>query len=329
MARYLLRRVIEMIVVLLVLAAVVYVIFYLLPGNPARLACGKICPPDQLAQIEHKLGLDEPVYLQFWHFLEGLAVGRDYSSGPSVDHCPAPCLGFSFQTDQPVTGLLADRLPVSVSIVSGALVLWLLIGAGTGVVSALRRGRLADRVLTAITLAGSTAPATVVGLVLLLVFSLLLGWLPPPTYVGLTTDPVAWARNLVLPWLTIALIQSALYARITRTSLLETLNEDHIRTARAYGLRERTVIGRHAMRGALTPLITLAALDTGYTLGNAVLTESLFGMPGIGKLTVDAVKTIDLPVVTGLTLLIGASVIVANTVADLLYMVADRRVTVS
>ncbi|GII52591.1 ABC transporter permease [Planotetraspora thailandica] len=326
MTRYLLRRIVETLAVLLLLSACVYAVFYVLPGDPARLICGKICLPDQLTAIHQKLGLDQPLWEQYLHFLQGLVAGRDYSSGPSVNHCPAPCLGYSFQTDQPVTGLLLDRLPVSLSLTLGAAVLWLVIGVGTGLVSGLRPGSLADRALTAVALAGTATPVFVLGLVLLLVFCVYLAWLPFPGYVPLTEDPVAWAQNLLLPWLTLALTTAVVYSRLTRTTLLEILAEDHIRTLRAYGVPERRIIGRHALRGTLTPIITLFGLHVGTVLGSTVLTESLFGLPGLGKLLIDAVNTIDVPVVVGATLLSGFAIVVGNTLADLLYHFADPRV---
>jgi peptide/nickel transport system permease protein len=175
-------------------------------------------------------------------------------------------------------------------------------------------------------LAGMATPVFILALLLILVFCDFLAWLPFPSYVGISQDPGQWAANLILPWTTLALVQAASYARITRTSVLETLAEDHIRTARAYGLTERRVIGQHALRGALTPLVTMTAVDVGTTLTGAVLTESVFGLPGVGQLLVQSVTTVDLPVVTALTLLAGLVVVVANTVADLLYAVVDPRV---
>jgi peptide/nickel transport system permease protein len=329
MTRYLLRRFVSTVVLLLVMVAFVYLIFYALPSDPAVLVCGKGCGGGQLAAIDHKLGLDQPEYVQFWHFLEGIFVGRDYSSGPDVSHCAAPCLGFSFQNDQPVLSLIGQRLPVSLSLTAGAAVLWLLIGVGAGVLSALRVGRFTDRAVTAISILAFGAPIFVSGMLLLILFCGVLHWMDFPVYVPLSDDPAAWAKNLLLPWFTLAVAQAAVYARLTRTGMLETLSEDHIRTFRAYGLRERRVVGRHAIRGALTPVITMSAHDFGYVLVGAMLTETLFGLPGLGQLIVQSSNNVDLPVVAGLTLVAGAAIVVANTVADLLYAVVDRRVVLS
>jgi peptide/nickel transport system permease protein len=329
MTRFLLGRLASTILLLLVMVSLVYVIFYALPSDPAVLVCGKGCGGGQLAAVDHKLGLDQPEYAQLWHFLAGLVVGRDYSSGPDISHCAAPCLGFSFQNDQPVLSLIAQRLPVSLSLTAGAMVLWLVIGLSAGVVSALRADGFTDRAITAAVLLALGAPIFVSGMLLLMLFCGWLHWLDFPVYVPLTEDPIAWARNLVLPWLTLAIAQSAVYARLTRTGMLETLSEDHIRTFRAYGLRERRIIGRHAIRGAFTPIITMTALDFGYILVGAMLTETLFGLPGLGQLIVQASNNVDLPVVAGLTLVAGAAIVVANTVADLLYAVVDRRVVLA
>jgi peptide/nickel transport system permease protein len=301
-------------------------LFYLAPSDPAVLACGKGCTPERLAEVRHAMGVDDPVLVQYGHFLHGLVAGRDYPAGPSTRHCPAPCLGYSFETDQPVTALLADRLPVSASLAFGAEVLSLLVGIGAGLLAGPRRFRILDRLVNALVLAGYAVPVFLVGLLLLLVFCVYLRWLPFPSYVPLTTDPVAWASNLLLPWTALAVIQAAAYARLTRAGVQETLSEDHIRTARAYGLPERRIIWRRALRGALVPLVTLAAIDLAAIMTSAVLTETMFGLPGVGQLLVGAVNQVDLPVVVGVTLLTGFLIVVANAAADLVYAAIDPRV---
>jgi len=272
------------------------------------------------------MGLDESVPAQFQHFLQGLVAGRDYPAGPRVRHCPAPCLGYSFETDQPVTALLADRLPVSASLAVGAEILSLIAGIGAGLLSGLRRFRILDALVNALVLAGYAVPVFLVGLLLLLVFCVYLRWLPFPAYVPLTTDPVAWASNLLLPWTALAVIQAAAYARLTRAGVQETLAEDHVRTARAFGIPERRIIWRRALRGALVPLVTLTAIDLAAIMTSAVLTETMFGLPGVGQLLVGAVNQIDLPVVVGVTLLTGFLIVVANAAADLVYAAIDPRV---
>ncbi|MBC3983361.1 ABC transporter permease [Streptomyces buecherae] len=329
MIPYLLRRVAGAVLVLFVLSIVVYAMFYAVPGDPAKLACGPRCNPEQLAQVRDQLRLDDPLPVRYWHFLQGLFVGQDFSTGTSVLHCDAPCFGLSYQNDQQVTELISQRLPVTASLALGAMVLWLILGVGTGLLSALRRGGITERVLTWFTLAGTATPVFIIGLLLLMVFCAQLRWLPFPSYVPLTENPEQWAWNMLLPWTALALIESAKYARLTRSSLLETLADDHIRTFRAYGVSERAIVGRHALRGALPPVIALTALDLGSLFGSAMLTETLFGLPGLGQLLVHSVRTIDLPVVVAVVLVTGAAVVIANIVADLLYAATDRRVTLT
>jgi peptide/nickel transport system permease protein len=326
---FLLRRATGTVITLFAISVIVYVVFYVTPGNVAQITCGPRCSPEQVHQVAQQLKLDEPLYVRYWHFLEGILVGQDYSTGTSVQHCAAPCLGLSYQTDQQVTQLIWAKLPVSLSLVLGAMVLWLLLGIGTGVLSAWRRGRFTERALTGLTLAGTATPVFVIGLILMIVVCGQLELLPFPEYVAFSDDPEQWAWNLLLPWLSLALYESAKYARLTRASMLETLAEDHVRTFRAYGVGERSIIGRHALRGALAPVIALNANDVGSAIGGAVLTETLFGLPGIGQELVQAVKVVDLPVVVGMVLVIGFFVVLANAVADVLYAVADRRVVLA
>ncbi|AXE80038.1 ABC transporter permease [Streptomyces atratus] len=326
---FLLRRLGGALFVLLALSIVVYAAFYVAPGNVAQIACGPRCSPAQVAQVSGQLHLGDPLYMQYAHFLQGLFVGRDYSTGTGVLHCQAPCLGLSYQSDQQVTELILAKLPATASLAVGAFVLWMLLGVGTGLLSVWRRGRLTERILTGITLAGMATPVFVIGLLLIIILVTALQILPFPDYVPLTENPEQWAWNLLLPWISLALVSAAPYARMTRASMLETLAEDHVRTFRAYGVSERALVGRHALRGALAPVIALGALDIGSMFGGAVLTESLFGIPGVGRELVDAVKHVDLPVVVGLVLVTGFFVVLANAVADILQAMADRRVVLA
>ncbi|MFF7890814.1 ABC transporter permease [Streptomyces sp. NPDC007907] len=326
---FILRRAVGAAVTLLAISVIVYVVFYATPGNVAQITCGPRCSPEQVHQVARQLNLDDPLFVRYGHFLQGLVAGQDYSTGTSVQHCSAPCLGLSYQSDQQVTQLIWAKLPVSLSLVAGAMVLWLILGVGTGVLSAWRRGRFSERVLTGLTLAGTATPVFVIGLVLMIVVCGELRLLPFPQYVALTDDPEQWAWNLLLPWLSLALIEAAAFARLTRASMLETLADDHIRTFRAYGVGERSIVGRHALRGAFAPVIALNANNVGSAIGGAVLTETLFGLPGIGQELVHAVNVVDLPVVVGMVLVIGFFVVLANAVADVLYAVADRRVVLT
>ncbi|MER5945653.1 ABC transporter permease [Streptomyces sp. NPDC001904] len=329
MTGFLLRRAAGAVFVLFALSVVVYAAFYVAPGNVAQIACGPRCSPAQVAQVSAQLHLGDPLYLQYAHFVEALFAGRDYSTGTGVLHCPAPCLGLSYQSDQQVTQLILAKLPATASLVLGGAVLWVLLGVGTGILSVWRRGRPTERILTWITLAGMATPVFVIGLLLIIVLVTALQILPFPDYVPLTDDPEQWAWNLLLPWISLALVSAAPYARMTRAAMLETLAEDHVRTFRAYGVAERVLVRRHALRGALAPVIALGALDVGAMFGGAVLTESLFGIPGICRELVDAVKNVDLPVVVGLVLVTGFFVVLANAVADVLQALADRRVVLA
>ncbi|GHJ37467.1 ABC transporter permease [Streptomyces sp. TS71-3] len=323
---FFLRRVVSAIATLLAISVIVYAVFYIVPGNVAQITCGERCSPAQVHQVAAQLHLDDPIYQRYWDFLRGIVAGRTFSTGTSLEHCAAPCLGVSYQSDQQVTEMISAKLPVTGSLALGALVIYLLLGVGTGLLAAWRRGRPSERLLTGLTLAGTATPVFVIGLLLMIIVCGQLHWLPFPQYVPLTQDPEQWAWNLLLPWFSLALIEAARYARVTRAAVLETLAEDHVRTFRAYGVHERSILGRHALRGALAPVIALAANDFGSMFGGAVLTETLFGLPGLGQALVGAVNVVDLPVVVGMVLVTGFFVVVANLVADLLYAVADRRV---
>lgn len=316
-----------MIALTAVVMTITFGIFFLVPASPATLACGKSCSPQRIADINAKLGLDQPVYVQYGEYVKGFVLGRDYGEGTAITHCKAPCFGVSFQTDEDVLrDLLLDRLPVTVSIAAGAAVLWLLIGVGVGILSALRRGGAIDRSAMALALGGVSLPVYFTALVSATVICGKLQLLDYPRYTPITEDPAAWASGLVLPWFTLAFLYAALYARITRANMIETMGEDFIRTARAKGLPERTVIGKHGLRAALTPIVTIFGLDLGALLGGAVLTEQAFGLPGLGKLSIDAISAVDLPVILGVTVFSAFFIVFANFVVDVVYAVIDPKV---
>jgi peptide/nickel transport system permease protein len=325
---FLVRRLLSAAAVLVIVAALVYVIFYLMPGDPAALACGKRCDATELVQVRHSMGLDRPIYSQFWTFLSSLVAGHSYDTGVGTTWCSAPCLGYSFQSYQPVTDMLVQRLPVDASLTVGAAVLWLGLGIGFGLFAALRPNGLRDKATTFVALSLGSVPVFIMALLLLLAFCVWWHALPFPTYVPLTQNPGQWFENLLLPWLAIALVSAGGYLRLTRAGVLEALGQDHIRTLRAYGYTERRVVTRHAVRGALPTIATMAAMDIGSLLGGAVFTETMFGLPGLGKLVVDSATNIDLPVITGVTLLAAFLIVVVNTAADLLYAVLDPRVRI-
>lgn len=324
--RFLLVKIAGMIAVLLLVSLAVYLIFYLTPADPARTECGRVCTPAELVQVRAFMGLNEPVWRQYLDFLGAIFAGRSYGSGAGAIACPAPCLGYSFQQHQTVLSLIGQTAPVTASIALGAAVLWLVTGVAAGVVSALRRGRALDRAVMATAIVGISVPAYLVGLLGILVFGFKLNILPVSGYVPLTQDPAQWAFHLMLPWCALAFISAAIYARLTRSQMIEALGEDYVRTARAKGLRESRVIGRHALRNVLIPVITLFGLDLGALLGGAVITEKVFSMYGLGALLIGAVATTDISTIAGVTLLAAVFVIVANFLVDLVYKLLDPRV---
>jgi len=331
---YIIRRLIAAVILLFVVSAVAFSIFFLVPRlageTPDDLASryvGKSAGAAQIHATAVTLGFTDPVYVQFGRFAKGIFVGADYDTGPSVEHCPAPCFGYSFLSQQPVLPDLLNRLPVTLSLASGAALLWLVGGVATGVLSALKRGSGFDRSAMGLALAGVSLPIFFTGLLSLSIFSYSFGWAAPggtnPMDAG---NPLQWAYDLILPWITLAFLYAAAYARLTRAGMLETMNEDFIRTARAKGLPERTVVVRHGLRAALTPILTIFGLDLGLLLGGAILTETTFSLPGLGQYAVIAITNNDLPKVLGVTIFGGIFIVLANLVVDLLYAVVDPKV---
>jgi peptide/nickel transport system permease protein len=297
---YVIRRVFAVAMMLMVVTLTTFVIFFVLPkwagSDPAYLFAGKQTDPAAIEGIRQKLGLADPVLVQFWNFVQGLVAGREYANGADVTRCPAPCFGYSFRTEQEVWPQLTEAIPVTLSLAGGACLLWVAGGVSAGVVSALRRGTLWDRAAMTVALAGVSLPIYFTGLLSLAVFSYQLDWVSGE-YAALEEDPAQWFRTLILPWITLAFLYAAMYARLTRATMLEIMGEDYIRTARAKGLTERVVIGRHAMRSTWTPVLTLLGLDLGALLGGAVLTESTYNLPGLGRLAIDAIQSKDLPLI--------------------------------
>ncbi|MEU8817524.1 ABC transporter permease [Actinoplanes sp. NPDC048796] len=325
--KFVTTRLVGMVGTLAVISLLTYAVFYLLPADPARLSCGRPCTPDRLAEASAFMGYDKPWFQQYLNFLGGIFTGRHFGSGQAAVDCAAPCFGYSFRLNEPVTQLIGDRAPVTFSIAIGAAVLWLLLGVSAGVAAAVKRGTLIDRSAMVFSTIGVSAPSYLVGLLGILLFGFTLDMVPVGGYVPLTESPVDWLWHLVLPWCVLALLSAAVYARLTRGQMIEVLGEDYIRTARAKGLRERRVIGRHGLRNVLIPVVTVFGLDLGTLLGGAVITEKVFSMQGLGALLIDAVGTVDLPVIVGMTLFAAFLVIFANFVVDLVYGALDPRVS--
>jgi peptide/nickel transport system permease protein len=325
-ARLIGTRVIGVAIVLLVVTAITFVIFYLLPSNPAQLSCGKPCTPENLARAKDYLGLNLPWYGQFWEFLKGIVAGRTFGSGGGAIACAAPCFGYSFQLNTPVTELILTRFPVTASIAVGAAVLWFIAGVAGGAAAAVWRRRAADRAIMTVAIAGVSAPAYLVGMLLILLFGFALGWLPTGGYEPFGDDPVGWFTHLLLPWTALAFISAAVYARLTRSELIDQLGQDYIRTVRAKGLTEGRVIMRHGLRNALIPVVTLFGLDLGALLGGAVISERVFSMQGIGALLITSIGSRDLQVVVGVTLFAAFLIAIANVLVDIVYGLIDPRV---
>jgi len=331
---YLVRRLIATVGLLIVVSIITFSIFFLIPrwaGASADTLASRYVGRTATAATVHataeRLGFTDPVYVQYGRWAKGVVVGEDYDMGASVVHCPAPCLGFSFARQEPVLPDLIDRAPVTFSLAIGAAVIWVIMGVSVGVLSALRRGSFFDRLAMTVALAGVSLPIFWTGLIALTFFSYKWGLTAVGgAYTPITENPGRWAYDLLLPWITLAFLFSAQYARLTRAGMLETMGEDYIRTARAKGLRERTVVVKHGLRGALTPLLTIFGLDFGLLIGGAVLTESAFGLNGLGKYAVDGIHANDLPKILGVTLVAALFVVIANLVVDLLYAVVDPRV---
>ena len=273
MFAYLVRRVIGAVFLLVIVTAVTFSIFFLVPrlggataDDLASRYVGKSAGEAQIHDTAVKLGFTDPIYVQYGRFLKGLVAGQDFNTGPSTEHCPAPCFGYSFLSQQPVWPDLVNRIPVTISLAVGAAVIWLIAGVGTGVISALRRGSVLDRSLMSVALAGVSLPIFFTGLLALSIFSYGLGWTAQGGSNPMdASNPLEWAYDLILPWTTLAFLYAAAYARLTRAGMLETMNEDYVRTARAKGLTERTVVTRHGLRATLTPILTIFGLDLGLT----------------------------------------------------------------
>jgi peptide/nickel transport system permease protein len=318
MARFIIRRLLWVIVLLVVVSFVTFIIFYLFPSSdPAALRAGRQPNPELVEQIRHQFGFDNPWYQQYFDYMKKLVLHGDF--------------GYSYQNNISVRQQIFDRLPATISLAAGAAVIFLVLGITVGTISGTRRHSLLDRVTMGGSLVAISAPVYWLGLVSLYLFADDIGKFPifegQGTYVPFSQDPQQWFASLILPWLVLSATFTAIYARLLRGNLIETMSEDYVRTARAKGLRERRVILRHGVRSAITPLVTAAGIDIGVLLGGAILTETVFNIPGIGRLAYDSIVNSDLPMIQG-TVLIGAFFIIfANLVVDILYAFIDPRVT--
>jgi peptide/nickel transport system permease protein len=320
MVRYVIRRLLWAIVLFLAVTIVTYLIFFLIPVDPARLVAGKSATPAEVKAVAHRLYLDRPVYEQYLHFLYQLVWQHS--------------LGYSFNNRQSVNGAIFAAAPVTASLVLGGAVVWMLIAVPVGILSALRPRSILDRFAMVGVLSGISAHPVWIGLMASYIFGYKLNLLPIQGYCNLRGagagqtcgGPVDWFTHMLMPWLVFAVLYSAFYVRMIRANVMETLNEDYVRTARAKGAPESIVMRRHVLRNAMLPVVTMLGMDIAIALGGAVLIEEVFGLPGLGDLAIQSVYQFDLPTVVGVTVFASLCVIVFNLLVDLLYAWIDPRI---
>jgi peptide/nickel transport system permease protein len=318
MALYIARRLVWTVVVVACVLAITFAVFYLLPaGDPALRFAGKSPTPAELQQIHVRLGLDKPWYVQFVKFSKGFFLGDKYGW---------PGLGYTYAGQTSVKALIVQRAPRTLFLIAGAAILWLVIGVSVGVLSAVKRRTIVDRLAMGFALIGISTPVFWLGLMALFIFWRTLGLTAGTGYVSPVDSLTGFFSHMILPWIVLALLYAAFYARMTRNNLLETLGEDYIRTARAKGLPERTVIFKHGLRASLTPIVTMFGLDIALLVGGAIITESVFNLQGLGYLAINSALQQDLPIVLGVVLLASVAVALANLIVDILYAFIDPRV---
>jgi peptide/nickel transport system permease protein len=336
MFAYAIRRIVIGVIMLMVMSLVTFMLFF---GafDPGRFLCGKNCSPQLQEQTEKAFGYDKPAVVQWVDFMQGVVDGRSYPEDASIREaapelvvdCAAPCLGYSVVNSATVGEEIGDAFPVSLSLALAAVVMWLLGGIAFGTLAAVRKGTIIDRGVVGLSLILYAFPTFFIGLFLLRFVAIKWEIVEVPSYTTIGEGGLGgWLSSLFLPGLTLAVFYMAGYVRMTRAFMLESLSEDYIRTARAKGLKGRRVVFKHAFRASITPLVTMVGLDFAGLLGGAIITESVFNYNGLGKLAVDANLTLDLPTLVGLVVLLGAFVIVANIIVDVLYAVIDPRVRV-
>jgi len=314
--------------------AVFFMFFKLNTSGPRSVAsriCGKQCSNEQITAVEERLHLTAPLPKQYWYFLFGYPGVDDPNGLPVNKGLLHGDLGYSYINQQSVNTILKDAFPVTLSLAIGAAILWLFMGLASGIWSAIRPRSLLDRTFTFMALFFYSMPTFVLGLMLILIFYYQLtihgySWFPAQGYVAFTEDPFEWMRHLWLPWFTLAAVTAAAYTRLTRGSMLDVLGEDYIRTARAKGVSERRVVFRHGLRAALTPIVTQFGIDLGTLLGGAIITERVFGLPGLGYEAVRAITSNDLPIIIGVVVVATTAIVLANIVVDVMYAVLDPRV---
>ncbi|MFV0127999.1 ABC transporter permease [Streptomyces sp. HMX112] len=325
MFQFLLRRTLGAVLILFLISAFTFFMFFAVPQDPALLACGKNCTPDALAVIHKNLGLDQPVVVQFWNYMVGIFAGRDFSVG----HCDAPCFGVSFNNQQMVWDTIIDRLPLTISLSLGGLIVFLIVGLGAGMIAAWRKGTAVDKIFSGGSLVLSSMQIYFLGPVVLGIFVYSTGWLDKPKDVPITESLSGWFMGLLIPWLVMSVIFTANYTRMARSTMIEQLQEEHVRAARAKGMSGRYVFFRYAWRGSLIPIVTILGMDLGALFGGAMVTEITFGLAGIGRLAQQSVLDKDLPLTMGVMVFSAALILLFNIIVDALYAIIDPRVRLS
>jgi peptide/nickel transport system permease protein len=311
MFAYIVRRLIATIPVMVVVAVFVFSLLYIAPGDPAAIIAGDLATPEDIARIHHQLGLDEPFLVRFGQWGWGVLHGD---------------LGISIFTNLPVWQLVAQRVEPTAALTISTLIISVLVAVPLGVIAAWRVGTWVDRSVMAFAVLGFSLPVFVLAYVLILVFSVELDWLPVQGYVSFRDGVVPFLQHLVLPSTALGLIFVALIARITRTSMLEVLSQDYIRTAHAKGLANREVLIGHALKNAAVPIATIIGIGVALLIGGVIVTETVFAIPGIGRLTVDAILRRDYPIIQGIILLFSAAYVLLNLLVDISYVFLDPRV---
>jgi len=305
-----LNRFLLTIPVVWLVVSLVFLLIHLVPGDPILQMLGQGATPADIANLRHLYGLDQPLWQQYIHYWAGVVHGN---------------LGLSIRLHETVARLIGSRYPFTIALTLAALGLALVLSVPAGIVAAVRRGRFTDQALSVVSLFGLSVPAIALGPILILVFSILLGWLPVSGANATGTASIDW-QYLVLPAITMGTSLAAILTRMVRTAMLEELGQDYIRTARAKGLSENQVVYKHALRNALVPVLTVVGLQFGALLAGAIVTETVFSWPGIGRLTIQAIGNRDYYLVQGCILMIGLTYVVVNFVTDFLYSLANPRI---
>jgi peptide/nickel transport system permease protein len=334
MGWYVVKRLAAVVAMLVIISMATFVVYFAGPTDPASYTCGRHCTAEIIEANRHALGFDKPIYVQYGQFLKGLVTERRFPDDPeqqrrapqTIVHCAAPCLGYSFVRQEPVTRLIADGFPITFSIALGGFVLWMAIGITGGCLAAINKGRPLDRAIVGASLGAYSLPTFFIGLLLLTFVAIRWRLVPIPGYSPFSDNPILWAQGLLLPWITLASVFAAGYVRLTRAFMIETLAEDYIRTARSKGVKKLSIILKHALRAVLTPIATMAGLDLGALLGGMIVVEQVFGFNGLGRLAVQSVVNVDLPTIVALVLVAATAYTTANLIVDVLYGVIDPRV---